>query len=158
MLHVRDVMRSPVETISLETSLPAIEHMMHDRAIRHLPVVERGQLVGIVTLSDLRQAQPSGATTLSKHELQHALEQLTASMIMSRSVITIPASAPVGTAAQLMLTNKLSSLVVLDKQRLVGMITASDLLATVPATVPFQLTATVTTAGCPRRGKRLPIV
>lgn len=158
MLHVRDVMHSPVETITPETNLPAIKRTMHERAIRHLPVIEHGRVVGIVTLGDLRQAQPSGATTLSKHELQYALEQLTARTIMRQAVITVPACAPVATAAQLMLTNKLSSLVVLDEQRLVGMITARDLLAAVPAATPYELTATVTTPGSPRRGQRRPIV
>lgn len=158
MLYVRDVMRGPAQTILPDTTLPVIERMMHEYAIRHLPVVERGQLVGIVTLGDLRQVQPSGATTLSKHELQAALERLTARMIMSHPVITIPADAPVAIAAQLMLTNKLSGLAVLDQQRLVGIITASDLLAAVAAPASFELTAAVPSPSSPRRGARPPIV
>jgi len=50
---VRDIMTSPVVTISPGDSVPSAMALMTDRRIRHLPVVEDGQLVGLVSIGDL---------------------------------------------------------------------------------------------------------
>jgi CBS domain-containing protein len=52
-LGAREVMTAPVITIRLQDSLSDAMELMTDRRIRHLPVVESGQLVGIVSIGDL---------------------------------------------------------------------------------------------------------
>lgn len=52
-LEARDVMTSPVITIRPEESVCDAMELMTDRRIRHLPVVESGELVGIVSIGDL---------------------------------------------------------------------------------------------------------
>ncbi len=49
----REAMTAPVVTIDLHTSVTAAMELMTDRRIRHLPVVEEGRLVGIVSIGDL---------------------------------------------------------------------------------------------------------
>jgi CBS domain-containing protein len=155
---VRDLMHSPVWTITPRTCHPEIERLMQEHAIRHLPVLDRGRLVGMVSRGDLRQARPSDATTLSRHEQQSALDQLTAADVMTRSVVTVAARSPLSLAAELMLAHKISSLAVLDGGRLVGMITASDLFAAVIDGQPPRLTAVVTEQDRPRPHRQHPIV
>ena len=53
---VRDIMRSPVVTIPPGTRLQDAYRIMRDKAIRHLPVLEGGRLLGVVTDRDLRLA------------------------------------------------------------------------------------------------------
>lgn len=60
-LTIAEVMRSPVITITPETPLPAINAIMCQRCIRHLPVLDHDRLVGIVTLGDVRNALPCDA-------------------------------------------------------------------------------------------------
>jgi len=158
MLVVRDLMCSPVWTITPQTRLPEIERIMAQNRIRHLPVLEHGRLAGMVSLGDLRQARPSGVTTIGRADLQSTPEQLTAGTLMTRTVFTIAARSPLLLATKLMLSHKIRSLVVLDAGRLVGIITASDLFAAIIRGQPAQLTAIVTRASSHRPAPRAPIV
>jgi acetoin utilization protein AcuB len=91
-------------------------------------VVKNDRLVGIVTLGDVRGAEPSGATSLSIWEVNYLLSKLKIEEIMSRNLLTISSNATIGQAAELMLEQKVSGLPVVDeKKQLVGIITESDI-------------------------------
>jgi CBS domain-containing protein len=116
-------------TIDSKTVLPDAHRLMQDSHIRRLPVVERGKLVGIVTLGDIREAEPSQATTLSIYEVHYLLSKLTVERIMSRNPITIAPDHTIRDAARLMLEHKIGGLPVVEPQtgKLVGIITESDI-------------------------------
>lgn len=124
---VRDWMTANPITITPKTTLPEAHRLMLERHIRRLPVVDHGKLKGIVTIGDLRKAEPSGATTLSIYELNYLVAMLTVDKIMTREVITVSSDTPLYKAARLMLENKIGGLPVLDDGRVVGIITDSDI-------------------------------
>jgi len=103
-------------------------NLIRQRGIRHLPVVERGRLVGIVTDRDIRQASPSSATSLDMHELHYLLEKLTVRDIMTTTVVTVTPDTPIDEAARLMLHHRIGSLPVLRGADVVGIITETDML------------------------------
>ena len=53
---VRDIMSSPVLTVTLDTSVPQCMQLVTDRRVRHLPVVESSRVVGMVSIGDLVKA------------------------------------------------------------------------------------------------------
>jgi CBS domain-containing protein len=53
---VRDIMTSPVLTVSPETSVEQCMQLVTDKRVRHLPVVEAGRVVGMVSIGDLVKA------------------------------------------------------------------------------------------------------
>ena len=53
---VRDIMSSPVITVSLDTSVQQCMQLVTDRHVRHLPVVDGGRVVGMVSIGDLVKA------------------------------------------------------------------------------------------------------
>jgi CBS domain-containing protein len=53
---VRDIMSSPVLTVSLDTSVQQCMQLVTDRRVRHLPVVEGARVVGMVSIGDLVKA------------------------------------------------------------------------------------------------------
>jgi len=122
-------MTCDVVSIGPNTTLPTAHHLMLSKKIRRLPVINKhGVLVGIVTLGDIREAQPSQATTLSIWELNYLLAKLQVKQIMTRDPITISPTATIGDAANLMIDNKVSGLPVTDpKGKVVGIITESDI-------------------------------
>jgi acetoin utilization protein AcuB len=126
---VRDVMQATVVTISPERTLPEAIRLTSQHGIRHLPVVEDGKLVGIVSDRDLKRAMASPATSLEAHELTYLLDRLRVKEIMSRGVIVIGPQWPVEDAARLMVQEKIGALPVTEGDRLVGIVTETDLLA-----------------------------
>lgn len=126
---VRDWMTPHPITIDPKTVLPDAHRLMQDSHIRRLPVVDRGNLVGIVTLGDIREAEPSQATTLSIYEIHYLLSKLTVEHIMTRNPITIAPEQTIRDAARLMLENKIGGLPVVEPKtgKLVGIITESDI-------------------------------
>jgi acetoin utilization protein AcuB len=125
---VREWMTTPVITVTPFTSISNAHQIMKEKGIRRLPVLDNDDLVGIVTLGDVREASPSDATTLSIWELNYLWSQLTVEKIMSRKLFTVGPDDSVLAAAQLMLDQKISGLPVVEKSgKLVGMITESDI-------------------------------
>ena len=128
MMLVRDVMQSKVVTITPRTTLAEAVRLVRQRGIRHLPVLEEGELVGMVSDRDLKRAMPSPATALRAHEMNDLLERLRAAEIMTRPVVTIGPMLPVEEAARLMVEEKISALPVTERGRLVGIVTETDVL------------------------------
>jgi len=114
-------------TITPDTLVFDAKKIMKNNKIRRLPVMKGDRLVGIVTLSGLREAQPSKATTLSIHELNYLLAKMTVAEIMTREVITCTPDMTMEKAALLGTRHRVGALPVMDKGKLVGIITESDI-------------------------------
>ena len=125
--RVRDWMTSEVVTISPNQTLPDAHELMKNHKIRRLPVVDAGQLIGILTLGDLREASPSDATSLSIFEINYLLGRLPVSKIMTRDPLTVSPATGLTEAAKLMLHHKIGGLPVMESDELVGIITESDM-------------------------------
>jgi len=123
--------RTPV-TIGPDSSFYEVRALIHDKGIRHLPVVDKNnQLLGIVTDGDIREAAPSDATLLSVQELHYLLGKLKVSSFMTpkEKLITITPDTLIEEAVQLMHDNKIGCLPVLEGGKLYGIFTETDALA-----------------------------
>jgi CBS domain-containing protein len=127
--RVRDIMASPALTIGPDTPVPAAIALMRQHGIRHLPVVESGRLVGMISRGDLREASITASINADQYELHFLLSKLTVAKLMSRKVYTVTADAFVVHAAELMTEHKIAGLPVVDeKGGVIGIVTDSDLL------------------------------
>ncbi len=125
---VRDWMTPNPTTIAPDTPVLDAIKLLKERGYRRLPVVDDGNLVGIVTDKDLKDAMPSKATTLSVWELNYLLAKLTVAEVMAKPVITVEADEPLEEAALLMEEYHIGGLPVVEKGDLVGIITITDVL------------------------------
>ncbi len=127
-LRAREYMTSHVVTLGPDDSLLEAHRLMGAERIRALPVVEDGELKGIITRTDLLSNDNS--RFLSRNNQEESLKVLTnsVSQIMITNVITITPETTLLDAARLMLENKFHSLPVLDAdKKLAGILTESDL-------------------------------
>jgi acetoin utilization protein AcuB len=125
------IQRNPV-TIHPDASFFEARSLIHDKGIRHLPVVDKeNRLVGIVTESDIREAGPSDVAMLSVKELTDLLGALKVSelMVPGEKVITITPDTLIEEALQMMRDNKIGCLPVIDQGKLYGIFTETDALA-----------------------------
>lgn len=126
MLVGERMSRNPVtilDTASIDDGL----HLMRERKVRRLPVLDAtGKMVGIVSDKDLLHAAPSPATSLSVYELHYLLAKLTIRQVMSSPVISVGPDTPLEEAARVMADNKIGGLPVIEGDKLVGIITETD--------------------------------
>jgi acetoin utilization protein AcuB len=136
-MQVKDLMTKDPFTIDPEAPLGTAIDVMRTKQLRHLPVVdEAGQLAGIITDRDLRQAilAPAIGEYLSAsgqrrvRRLGESLEDLKVRDVMTWGVATTHPDAPVAHAALIMSERRVGSLPVVEQGRLVGMLTERDLL------------------------------
>jgi acetoin utilization protein AcuB len=134
-MRVSEWMTPAPVAVSPETPIPKVQQLMAYRRIRHLPVVEGDHLIGIITDRDLRTVQPSPATSLSVREVQFLLDRLTVRAVMTRPVLTVAPHESLAEAVRLMLENRIGGLPVTEGERLVGILTAVDLLRAFSSTL-----------------------
>jgi len=125
---VQDQMTPDPVTISPDAAFNDAFRLMKKNKFRRLPVVDqRGKLVGIIVEKDLLRASPSSASSLSIFEINHLLSELKVEQVMSKPVVTAPPELPLEEAARLMVDKKIGCLPVVREDKLLGIITETDI-------------------------------
>ncbi len=118
----------PVKTVKVNTPLRRAVEIMRQADVQCLIVLANNDIVGIITMGDIRAALPGDDTTRTIWDINNTWEHITVRQLMSDRVITIRPHANVVTAASVMLRNNVSRLPVVDRHgRLVGIISSFDI-------------------------------
>jgi acetoin utilization protein AcuB len=120
-------MSHPVISVSPDTPISEALNLMKEESIQRMPVIKNGRLIGIVADTDLLNAAPSPATSLSMWELNYLLSKITVKDVMSKNVRTVTEDTPIEEAARVMGDNQIGGLPVIRGDEVVGMITETDL-------------------------------
>ncbi|WMC09655.1 CBS domain-containing protein [Oceanimonas pelagia] len=123
---VSEIMSSRVLGLPPSATLADARTLMQRHHIRHLPVLEQDRLVGLVSQRDILAAQES---SLEQGRNGQFLEQHTLSEIMKTGVTTVSPRAGIREAALYLQKHKYGCLPVVDRGRLVGIVTDSDFVA-----------------------------
>lgn len=126
-MFVGDWMTRQVVTVGPGDSISHAMHLMKDRGIKHLPVLEGGRLVGVLSDRDIKAYCPSKATSLDVYEINYLLAKATVREAMCTRVTTAAPDLPVEEAALLMLEGNFGCLPVLEADVLVGIISDRDI-------------------------------
>jgi acetoin utilization protein AcuB len=127
-LSVVEWMSKTVFAAQLDRAIVDVVDIMADHRVRHVPIMDGERLVGIISDRDVRNAlaRKSGA---SEREIAVASPLLRrASEVMTRCPLTIPRDFSIHEAAEIMCREKIGALPVMDQDRMVGIISAEDLL------------------------------
>jgi CBS domain-containing protein len=129
-VRVREVMSSPVVTVPPDMRLKEVADLLVRDGISAVPVVDDGELVGIVSEADLvplELAPDPRAHLIPPADLPAHLPKLAAEA-MTREVIALPEDADVAEAGRLMLERRIKSIPVVRGRRVVGIVARRDLL------------------------------
>jgi CBS domain-containing protein len=130
MRHVKDIMTREVITVEPDSNMSEAARTMGEKRIGSLIVVENGKSLGIVTERDLL----SGVIAKGLSP-----ENVKVKATMSSPLITISPSATIREAARTMIKKK-GRLAVFEEEKLVGIVTASDLIKSMPWVEETRLT------------------
>jgi len=129
-MRVRNRMTQNPVTASTKTNYNQALRMMEQNNIKSIPILSNGDLVGIVTYSDMLRAEPSPVTMLSVYEVASLLNKVTMDKIMSKPVLAIDESCSISNAANFMFLNDVGCLPVVKDGKLTGIITDTDIYKT----------------------------
>jgi CBS domain-containing protein len=129
-VRVREVMSSPVVTVPPDMRLKEVADLLVRHRIGAVPVVEGGELVGIVSEADLvpLQLAPDPRARLGPLPEPAADLPRTAADAMTQEVVALPADADVAEAARLMLERRIKSIPIVRGRQVVGIVARRDLL------------------------------
>ncbi len=125
-MRIEEIMRKNIVTIQTSTTIGEALLLLRANRIRHLPVIENDSLVGIVSDRDLRDALPSRLLT---HDDDDTVLHKPVADIMNQQVITAHPLDFIEDAALQLYEHKIGSLPIVEGNRLVGLITESDLFS-----------------------------
>jgi CBS domain-containing protein len=129
---VADVMSPEVTTLMRNDTLSLADDIMNLGRIRHLPVLDDDeQLVGLVSQRDLFRGSLARALGYGDLGQRRLLDTIMVKEVMTEDVVSTTADTPIQDAARLMLERKIGCLPVLERERLVGIVTEADFVALV---------------------------
>jgi len=133
---VRERMSKDPVVLSPQDTLRKARQLVRELGLRRFPVVEDGRLVGIVTDRDIRQADMSSAVVQERRYVEYILDRIQVRGIMTPDPITVTPETTLKEAAALILQHKIGGLPVVEGDRLVGIITETDLIRTLMDLLP----------------------
>ena len=130
MFVINRMTKNPM-TVTADTKVDEVAHLMKKHNFRRLPVVDDGKLVGFLSDSDLMRVAPSPATTLSRYEINSLLAKICVRDIMKKDQVSVNVDATIEEAALIMYKNKIGGMpVVSNMGAVVGVITETDIFKT----------------------------
>ncbi len=129
MLTISDLMIRKVFTLKSHDTLRDARSLMNLVRIRHIPIVDNDDVFrGLLTHRDILAATVSRLADVDE-DLQNELDAgIPIKEIMQTDVLTVPETLPLRQAAQLLLEHKYGCLPVLDRDKLIGIVTEADFL------------------------------
>lgn len=127
---IRDIMTTKLVTVSSESAAKAIQRIFRENDFHHIPVVDKGEaLLGIISKEDFfKVSYLLSYNTTGKTWSEKEYQSLKAQDFMTKYPLTLDPDDSIGLAADIFLANKFHSLPIVEDGKLIGMITAHDLL------------------------------
>jgi len=144
---VRDLMSSVVETLSVGDNLATARWQLERGHIRHLPVVDANErVIGLITHRRILEAWVSHGHP-NRERVRDVAQDVPVEMLMEKNVRTIAPETPAAEAAALLESHKFGCLPVVDRGKLVGIVTEADFVRFARKYFEWEMHA-----GAPARG------
>ena len=127
-VRVSEIMITRIVTIEMDDRLTVAKEIFDNAPFHHLLVIEHDELRGILSERDYLRALSPNIGNINETERDSETLQRRAHQVMTRNPVTIAPNQTVKQASELLLEHGIGSLPVLDKGKLVGIITWKDLL------------------------------
>jgi len=128
---VKDIMTKEVSTLGRNDTVDVADDLMTLERIRHLPVLDDGRVVGVVSQRDLFRSALAVALGYGENAQKKLLRTIRVKEVMHEPAITVSPEIAAKEAIRLMLEHKIGCLPVVEGHTLVGIVTETDILRSV---------------------------
>jgi acetoin utilization protein AcuB len=127
-IRVADWMTEAVLAVETFDSIAVARRLMAKHRVNQLPVLDNDRLVGIVTDRDIRDAYPTSLMINRAEEIDRFADKITVEEVMTHDVFVVRPDTALVTAVGLLRRHRIGAMPVIKDQKLVGIITRSDIL------------------------------
>ncbi len=126
---VSSIMTKNVVTLSLTDSLEKAEVLFKSQKIRHIPVVNGDRVSGMLSYTDLLRISFADAFSDDTHEIDTSVYTMfTIEQVMAKNLVSVSSESTIKEAAELLAAKEFHALPVVDENKLVGIVTTTDLI------------------------------
>jgi CBS domain-containing protein len=130
-VRVKDIMTTEVATLGRNDTLDVADDLMTLERIRHLPVLDDGRVVGVVSQRDLFRSALAVALGYGDNAQKKLLRTIRVKEVMHEPAVAVSPEVTAKDATRLMLEHKIGCLPVIEGHTLVGIVTETDILRSV---------------------------
>jgi CBS-domain-containing membrane protein len=135
VVKVAEIMSSPVETIDIDDSLETAWQLMQKHSIKHLPVIDNGELVGICSQTNLL-----GRVIVSNSGELEGVKPEKVGQVMQSEVVTTSLDTDIRHVAQVLTEYQIDALLIMSEyHKILGIVTESDLISRLAKEPPVEL-------------------
>lgn len=128
---VTHIMTKNVHTAQLDDNLVDVYELVRKHHIRHIPILQKNQLVGIISKSDLNRLTFSGMFAGEEDADEAVFDMLSVNQVMSHKPRVVKSSDTIKKVAEILSTEEFHALPVVDakdENKLVGIVTTTDVI------------------------------
>lgn len=126
---VSRIMSTDLITVNLTNNLVGAEKLFNQNSIRHIPVVSGDDIIGILSLTDLLRVSFVDAYGSNESDVDTALyNMLSIEQVMVKQLVSVSSTQTIREVAEVLAKNEFHALPVVDNNKLVGIVTTTDLL------------------------------
>jgi len=129
--QVKEIMRKKIHTVSADDRVVHARRIMIDNDIARIPVMEKGNLIGMVSDNEIAFAIAKLKRSFPLGRQKHRLDELLVSDIMKSPALWTKSDIAIREAASIMIENNVGALPIVEKNKMIGIISRTDLLKTI---------------------------
>lgn len=126
---ISEIMTAHVITLNKSDDLETAERLFKSWKIRHIPVVNGKQIIGMLSYTDLLRISFADAVDENEYDVDTTVYNMfTIEQVMAKNLISVPSTATIKEVAELLAKKEFHALPVVDNNELVGIVTTTDLI------------------------------
>ena len=124
---VSEIMTTNLITLSSKDKLETAEQLFKKHHIRHIPIIDEGQIVGMLSYSDLLRLCFADVTNDEFEIDSFIYEMFSIKQIMAKNVTMVSSNTSIKKVAQMLVEKEFHALPIVDEDKLLGIVTSTDL-------------------------------
>lgn len=126
---ISSIMSVKIITLKRDDDLETAEHLFKKHKIRHIPVVDGDAIIGMLSYTDLLRISFADAVDEDEENIESLVYNMfTIEQVMAKNVVTVTSDTSIKEVAEILAKKEFHALPVVDKGRLVGIVTTTDLI------------------------------